>query len=58
MKEKFSAIEEIDYKVETFGSLKGVMKFHDEWMINPFKNHAFDSRVSCLALAEYHIFLQ
>ena len=40
MEKKLTAIEEVDYKIESLGRLKSVVQLDDERMVDPFQNHA------------------
>ena len=41
MEKQFTAIEEVDYKIESLGRLKSVVQLDNERMVDPFQNHSF-----------------
>ena len=40
MEKKLTAIEEVDYKIESLGRLKSVVQLDNERMVDPFQDHA------------------
>lgn len=58
MEEKFTTIQKIDYKVESFRSLERVMQLDYEWVIQLLENHPFNLSVHHLVLPQNHVFLK
>ena len=58
MKEKFTAVQKIDYEVESFRSLECVMQLHYEWVVQLLEDQPFDFGVRHLVLSQNHVFLK